>query len=102
MTEIATGTKIDPGEHSSRIHGMLGRLVDLKVLESERKEGLRIYWATGFTPKWPEKAAKPADIECPKCHTPNPRMAEFCKECGTAMKQPKKAKPPKKKAKPKK
>jgi len=27
------------------------------------------------------------DIECPKCHTFNPFMAEFCKECGTVLRQ---------------
>jgi hypothetical protein len=25
------------------------------------------------------------DIECPKCHTFNPFMAEFCKECGSVL-----------------
>jgi len=33
------------------------------------------------------KVERPAntDIECPKCHTFNPFMAEFCKECGSLL-----------------
>jgi hypothetical protein len=34
----------------------------------------------------PERPAN-TDIECPKCHTFNPFMAEFCKECGTVLRQ---------------
>jgi len=96
MHEIRDGAKLDPGEHSSRLHSALGRLVDQKVLESAKKEGIRLYWASGFTPKWPEKPAK-ADVACPKCNTANPPTAEFCKECGEAMKRARKAKPPAKK-----
>ncbi len=34
-------------------------------------------------------AIRPAntDIECPKCHTFNPFHAEFCKSCGTVLRQ---------------
>jgi hypothetical protein len=37
----------------------------------------------------PSTNERPAntDIECPKCHTFNPFMAEFCKECGTVLRQ---------------
>ena len=36
-----------------------------------------------------DPAPKPSttDIECPKCHMFNPFMAEFCKECGTVLRQ---------------
>ncbi len=35
----------------------------------------------------PSTGEQPAntDIECPKCHTFNPFGAEFCKECGSAL-----------------
>jgi ribosomal protein L40E len=35
----------------------------------------------------PSTTERPAntDIECPKCHTFNPFMAEFCKECGSVL-----------------
>ncbi len=37
----------------------------------------------------PSTSERPAntDIECPKCHTFNPFMAEFCKECGAVLRQ---------------
>jgi hypothetical protein len=52
--------------------------------------------AKGEAPKVKEAGGDPApkpsserpantDIECPKCHTFNPFMAEFCKECGTVL-----------------
>src|SRR6266705_45495 len=39
----------------------------------------------GSTPASTNERPANTDIECPKCHTFNPFMAEFCKECGTVL-----------------
>ena len=50
----------------------------------DREAGVAVIPASN--PSSSERTAN-TDIQCPKCHTFNPFHAEFCKQCGTVLRQ---------------